>query len=263
MKEYKVFYLAEVEKPDNPDATYKKFYPKADGFYTLDSAGNELKIEGIKVVDENDNVLPQKSFLKFGWPFTVSEDGDNISITLFDEDSDSSFLFDHGNEHHTTPFATEVDLQEHLDDEAPHGIVLGNIHEQNTDEYLDFGGDNQVSAGELKTLLSTESFTISTFTAAEQNVGSTGVHLADTTSNHVKFVLPLAASNTNKEFTFRHVKGTNAMNVERSEMDIIMFNDLEWEGITTDVKGTWFTLKSDGTAWHVVRDSGLTVANAI
>ena len=263
MKEYKILYLAEVATPDNPDALYRKLYPKDDGWYTLDSDGNELKIEGIKIVDENDTVFPQKALLKFGFPFTVREEGDKITITLFDEDSDTSWMFTHGNEFHDPAFAAASDLQDHLDDTEPHGIILENLHEPNTDQYLDFGGDNEVSVEEIKALLTGTVFKIATITANETNVGAFGVYLADTTSNHVKLVLPLAATSENFEFTFRHVKGTNAMNVERSEMDVIMWNDQAWEGITTDVKGTWFTLKCDGVLWHVTIDSGLTEANEI
>ena len=267
MKEYKIFYIKEVETPDVPDVTYRKLYPKADGWYTLDSDGNELKIEGIKIVDEFDNVFPQKAYLKFGWPFTVTEDGDKIKITLFDEDADGTFLFTHGNEYHDPAFATAEDLLAHLEDPNPHGINIDDIHEQNTDQYLDLGGDNQVSAEEIKNLLLTaQTGKSGRFTQAEVLVTRAyTTYLAAALTNHVKFVLPSIAENVGKTFTFRLIEQAEgyAMNVERSEMDVVVFNDLEWEGVTTDVKGTWFTIQNDGEKWYIITDSGLTVANEI
>ena len=263
MKEYKIIYLKETTTPDNPDLGYRKLYPKDDGWYMLDSDGNEIRIEGLVILDSDGFELPQKSKLKFAYPFTTYEDGDEIVVSLFDEDADVS-MFEHGNEAHTEAFATQEALQGHLDDAEPHGIDISQVHLQNTDTMLDEGGANEVSAAAIRAAVNATSVSVLLVTTEhETNVGDYNSYIADATSNHVKFVLPDAATYEGAEYTFRHISGTFAMNVERSGLDLVILDGFSWEGVTTDEPGTWFTLQSDGTSWYVTRDSGLTIANEI
>ncbi len=86
---------------------------------------------------------------------------------------------------------------------------------------------------------------------------------ADCNANHVGFILPTAAQFAGITFHFRHIRGTYAMTVYRSNTALIMFNNTPATEITTDVPGTWLSLKYDGTNYHVCADSGLTLANIV
>jgi hypothetical protein len=86
-------------------------------------------------------------------------------------------------------------------------------------------------------------------------------YLADTSANHVDLILPIASLMKNITLTFRHVDGTYAMTVYRSGDSKIEFNGNEYVEAMSDNIGTWFSLKSDGTNYHVVMDSGLTELN--
>jgi hypothetical protein len=259
MKEYKVLYLKQRETPDNPDEGYRKLYPKEDGWFMLDSEGNEIKIEGLLIIDLDDEILPQKEFLQFMWPFRAREDGDRIVVELegLDGDGEGGLWLVHGNELHDPAFATEEDLQAHLDDEEPHGIILDWIHEQNTDTCLAQGTEDEICAEELRAMadqiiiggpLKTASHTVNVDREHD-------TYIADCTDNHVKFVVPPAETHKGIKYTFRHGCGTYAMTVERSVEDIIEVNCEEWEGLTTDEPGTWYTIQSDGERWYLIADS--------
>ena len=101
-------------------------------------------------------------------------------------------------------------------------------------------------------------------TVTEFNVNlDNDTYLADTTSNHVKFVLPNPTNCENKVFQFRHIKGTNTMTIERSVGDIY-WNDSACSLISSEGdKGFWFTIKSDGTDFHIISDSGILIGNVL
>ena len=259
MKEYKILYLKETATPSNPDAGYRKLYPKSDGWYILDSAGNEIKVEGLVVRDHTGTLLTQRSEIEILAPLTAIDDDGKIKIGVGAGD----LQFAHNNDFHTENYATEAALQTHLDDPQPHGIVLANIHEQNTDTVLDQGGANEVTAAELKALADTvaASGLLKTSDAEHTVDGSYSDYIGDGAANHVFFVLPEATSLQTK-ITFRHGGGGFTVNVERSGTDLIDFNGNDWEGVTLD-SGQWFSVISDGTKWYIITDSGLTAANEI
>lgn len=267
MKEYKVLYFREIDTPPNPDINYRKLYPKADGWYMLDSEGNEIKIEGLFIIDMDDTILPQKEFLQFMWPFRARVDGNRIVVDLDDADvdADGGLFLEHGNELHNPPFATEQELQGHYNDLEPHGIVLVNIHAQNTDQYLDFDGTNEVSAAEIRASLDRTALGGVVRTSANEYEVIRGYssYIGNCLANHVKFVLPDVSAMSGSQFTFRHGGGAYAITIERSVSDLINVDGSDWEGITSDVSGFWVTLQSDGTKWYVVADSGIGIANEI
>ena len=82
MKEKKIFHVAHVTESPSADAGFSRLYPKADGWYTQDSAGNEVRIEGIVVLDNAGTALDQKPKIQFLSPLTTAVDGDKIVISV-------------------------------------------------------------------------------------------------------------------------------------------------------------------------------------
>ena len=80
MKEKKIFHVAHVTESPSADAGFSRLYPKADGWYTKDSAGNEVRIEGIVVLDNAGTALDQKRKIQFLSPLTTAVDGDKIKV---------------------------------------------------------------------------------------------------------------------------------------------------------------------------------------
>lgn len=97
-------------------------------------------------------------------------------------------------------------------------------------------------------------------TAYEYNAHpNTEVYLGDTSSNNSVVILPHADIVENYSFTFRKIKDVNAFNIERTGEGVkIMFNGEEFDLITLEDIGSWVTIKSDGSNYQVVSDSGLT-----
>jgi len=87
-------------------------------------------------------------------------------------------------------------------------------------------------------------------------------HLADCTSNHVKFVLPDPSTCIGQTFKFRHIKGDSfTMTVERTVGNIVV-DEVNSTLISSEgLVGFWFTLESDGTDFYLILDSGLTTTN--
>jgi hypothetical protein len=88
-------------------------------------------------------------------------------------------------------------------------------------------------------------------------------YIANTLDGHVKFVLPDALMAKGTPLTYRHNKGSYAMNVERAGSANIIWNGAEWAGVTSITIGTWLTVVSDGTDYYIVQDSGITEDNNI
>ena len=80
MKEKKIFHVAHVTESPAADTGFSRLYPKADGWYTQDSDGNEVRIEGIVVLDNAGTALDQKPNIQFLSPLTTAVDGDKIKV---------------------------------------------------------------------------------------------------------------------------------------------------------------------------------------
>ena len=238
MKQYKIFYLKQLEEaPDPPDEGYRKLYAKDDGWYGLDHEGNEVLLRGHTILDGDENPVEQRALLQFAHPFSVFVDGDKIVVTLdFGEDADTMFM--HGNEFHTEEYITMDDLIAHAEEtEGVHGL------DEIWAAILALQGIGMGERGAIKT------------SEAEVSVNPVyKSYIADTTSNHVEFVLPLASGGM-IDFVFRRSGGSYAMTVLRSGMDVIEVDGAEWDGIEIDEPG-WVALHSDGERWHVTMDSG-------
>lgn len=88
---------------------------------------------------------------------------------------------------------------------------------------------------------------------------NTEVYLGDTSAQNVSMILPHPDIVENYSFTFRKIKEVNAFNIERTgEGFKIVFNGEEFDLITLEDIGSWVTIKSDGSNYQVVSDSGLT-----
>ena len=254
MKEYKIAYYKEVDTPATPDATYRKLYPKADGWYMLGSDGVEKRITSLTVLDGLD-VEFESDKLKFGNSFTVTEVGDTLEIDL-DYDGEAGVLV-HGNESHTEEYITEDDL---VDYNAIN--VDPYLHTQNTDTKLDEGGANEVTAAQIRALVDAN-FNIAPRSLlrtsdAEVNASSSvEYYIADCELNNVDFILPEGSTVEDIPFTFRHACGLYAMTVYRSELDEIVYGCDNFEGLTTDTEGSWFELVFSGGYWHVTKDNGV------
>ncbi len=88
---------------------------------------------------------------------------------------------------------------------------------------------------------------------------NTEVYLGDTSAQNVSMILPHPDIVENYSFTFRKIKEVNAFNMERTGPGVkIIFNGEEFDLITLEDIGSWVTIKSDGSNYQVVSDSGLT-----
>lgn len=254
MKEYKIAYYKEVDTPATPDATYRKLYPKSDGWYMLGSDGVEKRITSLTVLDGLD-VEFDSDKVKFGSSFTVTEVGDTLEIDL-DYDGEAGVLV-HGNESHTEEYITEDDL-----DTYNATNVDPYLHTQNTDTKLDEGGANEVTAAQIRALVDAN-FNIAPRSLlrtsdAEVNASSSvEYYIADCELNNVDFILPEGSTVEDIPFTFRHACGNYAMTVYRSELDEIVYGCDNFEGLTTDTEGSWFELVFSGGYWHVTKDNGV------
>ncbi len=259
MKKYNIIYQAIVDRPDDPDEGYYKLYPKEGGYYSLDSDGNEVRLEGIVIIDDEDQVLDQKPKLKFDYPFKTVVDDDTIVVSFEGSDEDDDFTFMHDNEFHSTNYATEAALQTHIDnDNDAHGLDISEIntlkHTQNTDTILDQGGDNEVSAAQIKALVGQLAVRGLLKTSdAETNVTTAyQTYIAETSDNNVSFILPAASDFSGETVRFRKANDENAMTIHRSGDDNIVFDDSSETLLTFEDKSDRVDLQSDGDNWHVV-----------
>jgi len=254
MKKYEILYLRNVDAPATPEADYHKLYPKADGWYWMGTDGVEHRLSSIIVVDGGSIEYPGTDKIQFGSSFTVTEVGDTLQVDLDFEGELGAIV--HGNETHTEEYITEGDLITYLD-----ANVDDFLHVQNTDQRLDSGGPNEVTAAQLKTLVDAN-FNVTPrglihTSEEETNAGVENKYfLADCEINNVNFILPEGAEVEGVPFMFRHTCGLYALTVYRSEMDEILYNCDLFEGITTDELGTWFELVYYGGYWHVTMDNG-------
>lgn len=257
MKEEKVLYLGIVTKPADPDSGYMKLYPKSDGWYSLDSDGNEVKLEGVVIIDEDGQELTQKNKVEFAPPFTSEVSGDKIVVSL------DSLGFTHDNDFHDPEFATKANFDAHEDEESvAHGLDVSDIntkiHEQNTDTTLDQGGANEVTAEDIRQII--DSSVVAKLTAVAH--GETIVtrdyktYIADTASGNATFVLPSADDFDGEMFFFRKAHDNNGMTVARSGDDDIIIDDEAATLVTFEDKGDWVGLQSDGADWHLVMSGG-------
>lgn len=263
MKEPKTLYMAVVTTPGVPDEGYIKLYPKSDGFYSLDPDGNEVKLEGVIVLNRHGEELDQKRKIKFDRPFRTTVEGDEIVVSFEgdegDVDADDDFTFMHNNDFHEENYATENALNLHkLNTDSVHGLNIANVnaslHTQGTDQKLDEGGDNEVSAAEIRNMLSTSTQRAMLKTSdAETNVtGSYTTYIANTENGNVSFVLPEASGFSGEIINFRKAHANNAMTIYRSGDDNIMFDDSAETLLTFGAKGDWVRIQSDGSNWHVI-----------
>lgn len=245
MEAARIIKLAEVLSADNPPSGYRSLYPKADGWYMRDSLGVEHKISSVVI---NGNSTDAFSF-GVGFAVDIVEGVAHISI-----DNGPEGIPIHGNDAHSEAYITAVDLDFALDNAG--------LHEQGTDDRLDKGGPNEVTAEQLKQLININQQSLSRnlveISVPETTVDAQNeIYLADCTDNNVEFILD---PQPNIKYTFRHVCGTYAMTVWRGSTESIKFNCEQWDGITCD-QPMWFTLMFSNGNWHVVSDSGLTAAN--
>ncbi len=78
-----------------------------------------------------------------------------------------------------------------------------------------------------------------------------------TVPDNVVFSLPEAAENTGREFTFRKAFTGYSLTVTAvTGTDKIYLNDGDGDVVTTEDNGAWIVLKSDGSNWYVIMDSG-------
>ena len=270
MKGYKILYFAVVETPAPPDAGYYKLYPKADGWFALDSDGNEVPLGAHIILDGIGGILPQRAKLQFSDHFLVTDggpedadtEGDDVTYVSMNLGGDSEWPL-HGNEGHTSDFLTLDDLIDYFEN-----LDFDWMHEQDTDLYLDRFGDNEVSAAALRALLDANMSVAPRIpvrtTQPEYSVSPLEQALVgNAENNHVKFILPQNAEGL--MYTFRHGGGTYAVNIERSGMDMINVDGVLWEGITLTEPGSWVMIiyNEDDAMWYVTADSGLNADNDI
>ena len=261
MKEYKVIHLAELnEAPGTPDEGYWKLYPKGEGFFILDSAGNEVLIQSLLFVDQDNVVLDQKSIIEIQSPLMAMVDGDRIVITIDIGDADGIFV--HDNESHVVPYATEEDLQAHIDNTTEvHGLVIAEVlallHEQGTDMQLGLGTEWHITVQQIHNLLVAQgSSGVLKTSDAETNVSSSyNSYLGDTSGGNVGFVLPAAATHNGFLVRFRKTHANNALSVYRSGDNNIIHNEDIVTSVSLLAEGDWVSVQSDGTNWHVIMDS--------
>lgn len=259
MKEEKVLYLGVITKPGNPDSGYMKLYPKADGWYSLDPDGNEIRLEGVIIIDEAGQELTQKNRLEFAAPFKSEVSGNKILVSL------DALGFSHDNTFHVPDFATEANFIAHEDDETVvHGLnvpdINTKIHAQNTDTALDQGGDNEISAAELKGVADLTEITIDDASNKDMVASERIILSRSSVEENVNYFLPNASAMPNKDIVIRKDKWDNyALVVQTGGGEDLYYNGAALGaggGVTTDNIGAWIRVKSNGTSWFVIMDSG-------
>ncbi len=122
MKEYKVFYLANVdEHPAAPDEGYVKLYCYEGDWYTKNSDDEIRLLSNVRVLDSDGNPF-SNSDIQFEGAFNITEEG-GVTIISLDYDGEDG-IPEHGNEAHNPDFATLQQLIDHMeDDDDPHGYV--------------------------------------------------------------------------------------------------------------------------------------------
>jgi hypothetical protein len=102
---------------------------------------------------------------------------------------------------------------------------------------------------------------------SENEIVNIGIesYLIEAHSDNVNLILPNIDKVQKAPFTFRFINNSDGfgMTVETSDLSKIVWNDEEWDGITTDVIGTWFTIIAKDNKFYIISDSGLTSSNSL
>ncbi len=123
MKEYKIFYIAEVDSHETHVAAgYMKLYCKDGVWYTLAPGGTPQAVSAITVLDEGGEPITNPNIQFTGGLIAVDEGGVTVVRLSYGDDDDDIPL--HGNEAHSEPFTLLSLFEAHLDDEDAHGSML-------------------------------------------------------------------------------------------------------------------------------------------
>lgn len=155
--------------------------------------------------------------------------------------------------------------------QAQHSVIQDTInkrHSQNTDQYLDYGGENQVSAAQLKDIIDSgvgtplieRLYQIKFVSSDYQITTSDKTILVSVANGPVEITLPSVVGSQGYDFDIKKIDDSeNIVSIIPSEINgsiSISMSDfiaVEFDGyIELTIQGEVANLKSDGNDWYLI-----------